>query len=81
MVERRGPLTADHWLCEEECRACHKPFVAGQYVALLSLGPGDDEEEREKCREGLPYNAVAIAVHWDCSIYSGREPIEEITND
>jgi hypothetical protein len=65
---RMGPLTPDHPLLDKDtCAACHQPFKAGQYVTLIALGPGDDEEERTKARKGNPYNAVAVPVHWACA--------------
>jgi hypothetical protein len=35
------------------------------------LGPGGDEEYREKCREGRPYNCVGVEVHYACA--TGRD--------
>jgi hypothetical protein len=69
MEQRKmGPLTADHPLLDgpEVCPPCHQPFVAGDYVTLIPLGPGDDPEERAKAAVGRPYNAVASVVHWAC---------------
>lgn len=67
--DRLGPLRADHPLVREGvCPACHgKAFQAGDYVALVALGPGDDPETQEKARLGRPYDAVAIPVHWACA--------------
>jgi hypothetical protein len=61
-----GPKDADHPSVGKECPACHKPFEAGDYTTLVVLGPGGDEEARERAREGRPYNAVAAEVHWTC---------------
>lgn len=60
-----GPKKADHPSVGEPCPACRKPFEAGDYTALVMLGPGDDLEEREKARQGRPYNAVAVECHAD----------------
>jgi hypothetical protein len=59
-----GPKVADHPSVGRECPACRVPFVAGDFTALVTLGPGDDPEEREKARTGRAYNAVATEVHW-----------------
>lgn len=55
------------------CPACHKLLVAGEFTTLLPIGPGDNGEEREKCREGRWYNAVAIEAHVACVV--GVEPV------
>lgn len=49
------------------CPACGDWFVAGDYTTLIVLGPGDDPEYRQRCREGRVYNAVAIEVHAACA--------------
>lgn len=49
------------------CAACDEPFKNGDYSTLISLGPGDNSDEQRKCREKLPYNAVAKEVHWACA--------------
>lgn len=61
------PLKADHPTVGQECPACHTPFKEGDELALVPLGPGADLEERERAREGRPYNAVAVPVHWGCA--------------
>lgn len=50
-----------------KCPACDKQFTKGDYTTLIALGPGDSEESRKRCREGRPYNAVALEVHWACA--------------
>lgn len=62
-----GPKTADHPSIGTECPACHQPFVEGDYTTLVILGPGGDEESRQRRDEGRPYNAIATEIHWDCS--------------
>lgn len=62
-----GPKPADHPSVGELCPACQKPFVAGDFTTLIALGPGDDPEAQERARQGRPYNAVAVEVHWKCS--------------
>lgn len=49
------------------CPACRKPFALGDYTTLVALGPGDDPDEQRLAREGRPYCAVAIEVHWACA--------------
>ena len=66
-MRKMGPLDADHLMIGIECPACKEKFRAGEYVTLIALGPGKDQEAREKAAAGKPYNAVAIPVHWDCT--------------
>ena len=54
------------------CIACHKPMVTGETILLLVIGPGDDEEERARCRAWKPYTAVSVPVHFAC--VTGNEP-------
>lgn len=65
---KMGPLKADHPLVTDHtaCLACHEEFAEGDYVSLLPLGPGNDPENRRKAREGRPYTAAAIPLHWAC---------------
>lgn len=69
MIDLRkfGPKAADHPSVGETCPACHKPFKEGDYTTLIALGPGNDEGARERCKEGRPYNAVAVEVHYACA--------------
>jgi len=73
-MRKFGPKTADHPSIGELCPACKKPFKAGDYTTLVALGPGDSEESRKRAKEGRPYNAVAIEVHYDCSEEPSYEP-------
>jgi hypothetical protein len=66
-LRRFGPKQSNHPTVGKECPACDKPFEEGDYTTLVTLGPGDDKEQQEKCREGRPYNAVASEVHWECA--------------
>lgn len=61
-----GPKAADHPSVGEPCAACRHPFEPGDYTTLVSLGPGEDEEARQRAREGRAYNAVAVEAHWAC---------------
>ena len=65
--QRMEPLDLDHPLIGDLCPACRVPFKEGEQVTLVVLGPGDDPEERRKAREGEPYHAVALALHWACA--------------
>ena len=62
-----GPKGADHFTVGKPCPACQKPFQAGDFTALVALGPGDDPEAQEKAQAGRPYNAVAVEVHYSCA--------------
>lgn len=62
-----GPKAADHPSIGEKCPACHQPFRAGDMTTLVSIGPGDSEEERARRDAGHPYKSVAVEVHWECS--------------
>lgn len=63
---RFGPKTADHPSVDQPCAACKEPFQAGDFTALVVIGPGNDEEEQRKARAGRAYTAVAVEAHWDC---------------
>jgi hypothetical protein len=66
-ARRFGPKADGHPSIGRECPACRVPFVEGDYTTLVPLGPGDDEEARERRDEGRAYNAVAAEIHWDCA--------------
>ena len=72
MSRRFGPKTVDHPSVGEPCPACKVPFAAGDYTALVVLGPGDDAEAQKRRDQGRPYNAVALEVHWACSEQRGE---------
>lgn len=68
MSDRKfGPKGADHRSVGKPCPACHVDFAAGDYTALIALGPGSDPEAQERAREGRVYNAVAVEVHYACA--------------
>lgn len=67
MRQKFGPKEAGHPSIGMKCEACGIEFKAGDYTTLIPLGPGDDPEQQERCREGLDYNAVAIEVHYACA--------------
>jgi hypothetical protein len=66
-MRKFGPKSADHPGIGKECPACDVPFVEGDYTTLVVLGPGDDQESRQRRDEGRVYTAVAAEIHWDCS--------------
>lgn len=67
LYRKFGPKIASHPSIGEPCPACKKVFKEGDYTTLITLGPGDDEEARKAAREGKPFNAVAVEVHFDCA--------------
>jgi hypothetical protein len=71
-----GPKAADHPSTGQECIACHAPFQAGDWTALVVLGPGGDPEEQVKACTGRAYNAVAIEIHRTCA--TGRPAPEQV---
>ena len=64
MKDKMGPLNYD---MPKPCPACDKPIVTGEFCTLIPLGPGDDEEDQKKCREGKFYSAISLPVHWACA--------------
>jgi hypothetical protein len=66
-----GPMPESHPSIGDLCGACKQPFKVGCFTTLIALGPGDDEGAQERAREGRPYNAVAILVHFSCA--TGKE--------
>ena len=67
-----GPKTKDHPSVGDKCPACHIPFKEGDYTTLIALGPGTSPESQERCKQGRPYNAIAVEVHWACT--TGERP-------
>jgi hypothetical protein len=67
MSRKFGPKSEDHPSIGNKCPACHVPFKAGDFTALIALGPGDDAETQERALAGRPYNAVAVEIHWACA--------------
>lgn len=66
-MRKFGPKSVDHPSVGDVCPACKIPFKKGDYTTLVALGPGDDPEAQTRAREGRPYNAVAIEVHYACA--------------
>ena len=66
-----GPKLARNSSIGDPCPACRTEFKEGDYTTLVTLGPGDDPDAQAYARDGRPYNAVAIEVHWACA--TGRD--------
>ena len=62
-----GPKTDDHPTVGMLCLACARELQSGDYTVLIPLGPGDDEEAREKALEGRWHNAAAVEIHALCA--------------
>ena len=62
-----NPLPKNHPLIGDICPACQQAFKEGDETTLIPLGPGDNPEAQQACKEGRGYNAVAISVHWACA--------------
>ena len=70
-LRKMGPLTDGHPLLEEDadpCPGCRSKFSEGEYVTLITIGPGDDPEARRRAVQGRAYTAVALPVHWACAV-------------
>jgi hypothetical protein len=66
-LRKFGPKAEEHPSVGKECPACREPFLVGDYTTLIALGPGTDSEAQERAREGRPYNAIAMEIHWGCA--------------
>lgn len=70
MPRKFGPKTKEAAQRDDmegrKCPGCGQKFSEGDFTTLVGIGPGDDEDERALCREGRPYNAVAIEAHYAC---------------
>jgi dUTP diphosphatase len=66
-IRRFGPKPADHPNVGKPCIACRLPLVAGDYTALVDLGPGPDPEQQRRAALGLPFQAIAAEIHWTCA--------------
>lgn len=65
--DKIGPLELDSPALGKKCRACKVKFMPGDFVALVSLGPGKDPDARERARAGRPFSAVALPIHYACA--------------
>jgi hypothetical protein len=60
-----GPLdgTMDYGICI----GCDKPFEVGQYMTILPVGPGGDEDDRRKAFRGGWYSCNGVPLHAECA--------------
>lgn len=66
-VRKFSPLTTGDHILTLTCPACSVQFQVGDETALVPMGPGTNEEARARAREGRPFNAIALPVHWACA--------------
>lgn len=61
----RGPIdgTTDYGICI----GCDQAFEAGQYMTILPVGPGGDEESRAKAFRGGWYSCNGVPLHAECA--------------
>lgn len=59
-------IPAGHPLADFYCPVCDDVLANGDPVTLLVLGPGADEDSRERHAEDRWYNAQALPVHQAC---------------
>lgn len=69
-----GPLAADQGGVGASCPGCNKKIAIGDYVVLLAVGPGANEDARALARNGKSYKAIAVAVHLPCATGEIRVP-------
>jgi len=64
-----GPksLSADHFMVGLPCPACLEPLAEGEPIALVPIGPGEDEDDRAKARAGGWHSGSSVATHWACA--------------
>lgn len=73
VLRKFNPLLEDHPMVGKDiCPGCGQLFKAGDVTCLVMIGPGDDVEEQQRCREGRAYNGVAVPAHWTCA--TGENP-------
>lgn len=66
-MQRFGPKSENHHSIGKKCSACNKKFKAGDFTTVIKLGPGENKEEQERARNGLPYNAISTEIHFSCA--------------
>jgi hypothetical protein len=69
------PLIQFDALLGHACVGCGADFKIGDVTTLVPVGPGSFQESRARAREGRPYNAVAVPLHWACA--TGEETEEK----
>ncbi len=73
-LPRFGPRQENSASIGIPCPACSRPFAAGDYSTLITLGPGGDADARDRAARGMSYNAVAVEVHWECAVGQKETP-------
>lgn len=66
-MKRFPPLAAGSMFLGSECFACAEPFVLGDVLTGIPLGPGSDPEARELARARTYYDCLAVAAHAECA--------------
>lgn len=69
----RGPQWPSPGEVGTPCPACGNDIDARDPVAVLILGPGADPLARTDALAGMPYEGVAIELHWAC--VTGQEQV------
>lgn len=77
-MRKFSPLLKGDHILTLTCPGCRNKFSIGDEVALVPIGPGLSEDARLRAREGRPYSAVSLPVHWACA--TGEEPQETYGN-
>lgn len=67
VIEANHPLVSGPPLDRRTCAACGHMFKVGDETVLIPLGPGQNPDEREKCRSGRPYAALCEIAHARCA--------------
>jgi hypothetical protein len=60
-------LPAQHPLAGRTCPGCGEPIVGDPSVALVYVGPGPEEDNQRKARDGRWHTGAAVAVHAACA--------------
>lgn len=58
----------------ELCLACGNPIEVGQLTVYVPIGPGADESQQARCRNGELYSAIGLIAHEACA--GGGEPCQ-----
>ena len=71
-LRKLEPLAKPDAILSMICPGCGDPFRLDDIVTLVPIGPGLNPESCQRAREGRPYTAVAVPVHWACA--TGGDP-------
>lgn len=71
-----GPKSIGHPTVGGSCLLCQGVYKIGDYTTILPLGPGENQESRNLCRRGQPYEGIGVEVHWGCA--TGEPDVELI---